>query len=58
MPPDSHSPPGDLDPRTPRKPPSSYRPDVRPMLILAGLLVAVIGGWILLSPLILPPPVR
>jgi hypothetical protein len=58
MSPDSQSPPGEPGPRTPRKPPSSYRPDARPMLILAGLLVAVIGGWILLSPLILPPPVR
>jgi hypothetical protein len=36
------------------KPPSSYRPDLRPMLILAGLLLAVIVGWIILSPIILP----
>jgi hypothetical protein len=40
-------------PRPPR-PPSSYRPDLRPMLILFGLLVAVIIGWILLGQLILP----
>ena len=39
-------------PRSPR----DYRPDLRPMLILAGLLLAVIGGWILLSPIILPAP--
>jgi hypothetical protein len=30
-----------------------YRPDLRPMLILVGLLVAVIVGWILLGPLII-----
>ena len=41
-------------PGPPRKPPSAYRPDLRPMLILGGLLVAVVIGWILLSPLILP----
>jgi hypothetical protein len=40
------------------KPPSAYRPDLRPMLVLAGLLVLVILGWIVLSPLILPPAVR
>jgi hypothetical protein len=33
-----------------------YRPDLRPMLLLVGLLAAVILGWILLSPLILPAP--
>ena len=38
-----------------RRPPSSYRPDLRPMLILVGLLVAVVVGWLLLGPLILPP---
>ena len=38
-----------------RKSPGDYRPDLRPMLILAGLLVAVIVGWILLSDAILPP---
>ncbi len=41
------------EPRTP-KPPSDYRPDLRPMLILAALLLGVIIGWLLLSPLILP----
>jgi hypothetical protein len=38
----------------PRRPPGSYRPDLRPMLILGVLLVAVIVAWVLLSPLILP----
>jgi len=28
------------------------------MLILAGLLVLVIVGWILISPLVLPAPAR
>lgn len=40
-------------PRPPR-PPSSYRPDLRPMLILVGLLAAVVLGWLLLGPMILP----
>lgn len=39
----------------PPRPPSSYRPDLRPMLILLGVLVGVIVGWLLLGPLILPP---
>ena len=38
----------------PRRSPGDYRPDLRPMLILAGLLVAVVVGWILVSPLLLP----
>ena len=42
------------DQPAPRRSPRDYRPDLRPMLILAGLLVVVILGWILLSPLILP----
>jgi hypothetical protein len=42
------------DPRPPRRSPGDYRPDLRPMLILAGLLAAVVIGWILLSPLVLP----
>ncbi len=42
--------------RPPQRPPSDYRPDLRPMLILAGLLLAVIVGWIILTPLILPSP--
>jgi hypothetical protein len=36
------------------KRPQDYRPDLRPMLILAALLVFVVVAWILLSPLILP----
>jgi hypothetical protein len=39
----------------PRKGPGDYRPDLRPMIILGALLVAVIVGWILLSDAILPP---
>jgi hypothetical protein len=38
----------------PRRGPGDYRPDLRPMLILVGLLAAVVVAWILLSPLILP----
>jgi len=45
-------------PGPPRKPPSAYRPDLRPMLILAAVLIGVVVGWIVLSPLILPPPAR
>jgi len=41
-----------------RRPPSAYKPDLRPILILVGLLLAVVIGWILLSPIILPPAVR
>jgi hypothetical protein len=40
------------------KPPSAYRPDLRPILVLAGTLLLVIIGWILLSPVILPAPAR
>ena len=43
------------DPPPPRRSPGDYRPDLRPMLILGGLLVAVVLGWILISPLLLPP---
>jgi hypothetical protein len=42
-------------PRPPRRSPCDYRPDLRPMLILGGLLVAVVLAWLILSPLILPP---
>jgi hypothetical protein len=38
----------------PGRRPSDYRPDLRPMLILVGLLAAVVVAWLLLSPLILP----
>ena len=31
-----------------------YRPDIRPMLLLGALLVIVVIGWIILSPIILP----
>jgi hypothetical protein len=31
-----------------------YRPDLRPMLLLVALLVIVVAGWIVLSPLLLP----
>jgi hypothetical protein len=42
-------PPGD-----PGRSPRDYRPDLRPMLILVGLLLAVIVAWLFISPLILP----
>ena len=38
-----------------RRGPSDYRPDLRPMFIVFGLLVAVVVAWVLISPLILPP---
>jgi len=44
------------EPPPPRRSPGDYRPDLRPILILAGLLVAVLIGWIVLSPLVLPAP--
>ena len=34
------------------------RPDLRPMILLIVLLVAVAIGWLLLSPVVLPPVVR
>ena len=42
-------------PPPPRRSPGDYRPDLRPMLILGVLLVAVVIGWLILSPVILPP---
>lgn len=42
------------DPRPPRRAPGDYRPDLRPMLILGLLLIAVVVAWLFLSPLILP----
>jgi hypothetical protein len=54
MPPDPDPAAPERPPRPPQRPPSDYRPDLRPMLILAGLLLAVIVGWVLLSPVILP----
>jgi len=55
-PPPSRPPPSRPPPSRPppSRPPGEYRPDLRPMLILFGLLAAVIVGWILLGPLILP----
>ena len=38
----------------PPRPPGSYRPDLRPMLILGVLLAIVVLAWIILSPMILP----
>ena len=58
--PPTHEPP-DAEPpprRARRKAPSDYRPDLRPILLLAGTLVLVVVGWIVLSPMILPPAVR
>jgi len=40
--------------RPPRRSPGDYRPDLRPMLILVGLLLAVVIAWLFISPLILP----
>ncbi len=42
------------DPRPPRRSPGDYRPDLRPMLILAGLLVLILVGWIILGSMVLP----
>ncbi|MEP6641499.1 MAG: hypothetical protein ABJB93_06280 [Gaiellales bacterium] len=39
----------------PPRPPREYRPDLRPMILLGLLLLAVVIGWVLLSPLLLPP---
>jgi hypothetical protein len=44
---------GDAPP--PRRAPGDYRPDLRPMLILAGLLVLILLGWIVVAQLALPP---
>lgn len=40
-----------------RRDPSQYRPDLRPMLILAAVLVAIVVGWLAIGPLVLPDPV-
>jgi hypothetical protein len=50
MPPDSEQP----QPPTPPRAPRDYRPDLRPMLILGVVLIAVVVAWMVLSPLILP----
>jgi hypothetical protein len=44
---------GGNGPKGPRGP-HDYRPDLRPMLILAAMLALVIAAWVFLSPLILP----
>lgn len=31
-----------------------YRPDIRPMLLLGALLLVVLVGWIVLSPIVVP----
>jgi hypothetical protein len=41
-------------PPGPRRP-GDYRPDLRPILILAGLLIVVVLSWLFLGPIILPP---
>ena len=40
--------------RPPRRSPGDYRPDLRPMAVLAAVLVVVVVAWLVLSPLILP----
>ena len=42
-------------PDEPPRPPREYPPDLRPMLILGLVLLAVLVGWLLLSPILLPP---
>ena len=42
------------EPPPPPKGPRDYRPDVRPLLLVGILLVAVVIGWVILSPMILP----
>ncbi len=42
----------------PPRRPQDYRPDLRPMILLGLLLVAVVVGWIVLSPILLPPATR
>ena len=41
-------------PTDPPKSPRDYRPDLRPMIVLGLLLLGVVIGWFILSPLILP----
>ena len=36
--------------------PRDYRPDLRPMAILAAIIVLIVVAWLILSPLILPAP--
>lgn len=51
---DEFVPPDDPPPSTGGRGPRDYRPDLRPMLILVGLLFAVVIAWLFISPLILP----
>ena len=37
-----------------RRSPGDYRPDLRPVIILVILLIVIVAGWLILSPLILP----
>ena len=37
-----------------RRSPRDYRPDLRPLTILGTLLIVIVVGWLILSPLILP----
>ena len=37
-----------------RRSPGDYRPDLRPVIILVVLLIGIVAGWLILSPLILP----
>jgi hypothetical protein len=41
-------------PGRPRRGAGDYRPDLRPMLLLAALLALVVLGWIVVSQLVLP----
>ena len=54
MPAEPAPPAPDRPSRPTQRPPSDYRPDLRPMLILGVLLVIVVLAWIILSPMILP----
>jgi hypothetical protein len=43
------------EPPPPPRQPRDYRPDLRPMLILVGLLVLIVLAWLFIGPLVLPP---
>ena len=52
-------PPGPDVARTdPPRRPRDYRPDLRPMLILVLLLLLVLAAWVIVSGIVLPPPVQ
>jgi hypothetical protein len=42
----------------PPRPPRDYRVDLRPMILLGLLLLVIVVGWILLSPIVLPSPAQ